>query len=764
MKNKFKSLFAKKNDSEEVTAPDNAATDVTDAAEATEADETLDIEKDARKFYNDNHQKEIDERIRSLHEKAMSTFAKDDVVPQETTGEVPDEPAEDDNVILAEEAAEESAAEAPTEVSDETVSEEAETEAEEEAETDENPENGKTRNYDMTQLLKILKPGTQDTDGEKNSDDDVADAFYSDDDIDDYAEDDDTNTYPHDFEYTDPVQTASMFASFRKNAVASSIAMLLTLVFTLLCVWLECGNASGLPFAEVMTPGHYGRVYAMVSLQMLGFCVFFNASGLARGISKLSLRKPAPESVAVLTTALCVIHTVGTAVSAYKSPSYRTFCFAGCFVLLLLSINTFIKSYSMFKSFAMVASKRNKLAITELDSLSRENAVFAKYLDEDSKVVSVAETASVSDFVKTEYTIPKAHKSVNVLLYFVLIACTVIALARIFVMGTPVYQTLTDALAVFLVSAPVGFLTATAIPYFSAGVRASKGHSAIVGESAPDFLENVTVLSFDDVEVFPPKAVKITGIKTYNDNRIDKVILYMAKIFNKLGGPLSYVFSNSIQGAIDDSTPVKLIENNADGLHLAVGDDDILLGKSAYLRMFDIEAPIDDSDETELRSLTGILYLVCNGKPAAKFYIRYGLNRRFEEVFKGLYNAGICCGIKTSDPAIDDGLVLGLMRVSNAPVGVVRKELSEISAVAETAKAPVLCVSSIHNFLKGFIIADNLSGKYRTATVFATVASILGLVAATASVFLGSGVSSGLLVAYHLVWMLPTLALSLLSK
>ena len=63
-------------------------------------------------------------------------------------------------------------------------------------------------------------------------------------------------------------------------------------------------------------------------------------------------------------------------------------------------------------------------------------------------------------------------------------------------------------------------------------------HSAILGEAAGDAFDNAAVLSFDDTEVFPPKAVKITNIKTYNDHRIDKIVVYMTAIFNKIGGPL----------------------------------------------------------------------------------------------------------------------------------------------------------------------------------------------------------------------------------
>lgn len=577
-------------------------------------------------------------------------------------------------------------------------------------------------------------------------------------------DEEESNEYPHDFEYTESIQGANMFTAFRKNAVASCISVVLTLAVFIFSVWIECFHAKGLPFEKFMQPGHYGKVYAMVSLQTLALCVLFNIGGLFRGVRKMSLSKPAPESVAAVVTALCALHTLGTAAFAYKSSDYKTFCYAGCFVLLVLSVNTCIKTYTMFKTFAYVVSKSPKRATVVLDALAKENGVFAKYLGEDSEVLSVTEAESVSDFVKMEYTVPKSQKKVNVLMYISLVLSFAAALAQALIMKMNVYTAVNNGMTIFLLSAPIGYLTATALPYLAVSSKAHSLRCSVVGESAPDYLENAGVISFDDTEVFPPKAVKITSIKTYNSHRLDRVILYMARIFDKLGGPLSYVFSSTIQSMPDDAPEVMLLENTPDGLHLTVGGDDVLVGNSAYLRMFDIEAPKDDSDETEMRSLTSILYLVCNGSTAAKFYIRYSINRRFETVLKGLYDAGVCCGIKTCDPGIDNQLLAGSLKGTNYPISVIHKPFSEVGKVAENAKTAIVGLCGIHNYLRCFIITDKLRSIYKTNTAFALLATIIGIAAALAAVFAGGGVSAPILVIYHLVWMIPTVVSSLVIK
>ena len=493
------------------------------------------IEREAREYYNNHHSQSVEDKVRSIHENALNSYANES--PQTAANDVSEESEDNEGENLPEE--ETQAAE------NEEISETAATADTEKTENQNAAAFGETKNYDMSQLISVLKESGngrgsfKKTQSDEEYDDDDGDVSEDSLDIHDSELYDDVNEYRHDFEYTDRVQGAALFAGFRKSAVIATASVILTLLATIVCVWFELGHAAGLPFSGMMQPGRYGRVYAMISLQVLAFAVFFNLDGLSRGIHKLSVKRPAPEAIAVVTTALCALQTIYTAFTAYESLSYKTYCFAGCFVLLVLSVNTFIKAYTRFKAFAMVLSKKPKLSTKNLDHLAEEYAAFEKYLSEDSEVLAVTKTDSVSDFVKHTYTVPEASRSCNRFMYFVLGVSVVAALLGVFLLKKSPYEALTGASLIYLFSAPVGMLISTALPYFVSSVKASALHSAILGEAAGDTFDNAAVLSFDDTEVFPPKAVKITNIKTYNDHRIDKIVVYMTAIFNKIGGPLS---------------------------------------------------------------------------------------------------------------------------------------------------------------------------------------------------------------------------------
>ena len=737
MENKFGKVF------------DSSGEESTSKTVKKELSENVPTTENACKSSDDK----IDEKIRMLRDNALNSYAKDEISPDDTNEVYSDS---DGSAI-------------------ENVSEDKDDDAEETLKNEdddvkvfesgaESSEQNSTRNYDLTQLLKILKS------------DDISSSVDKKDDRECFTEETDTvgnfteetyseNIYKYELEYTDTVQNKDLFKSFRHSAIVSSISVVLTLLFTALCIWLECGHASGLPFSHMMKPGYYGKVYSMVSLQMLAFCILFNLDGIARGIRKLAIKKSSPEAVAVVSVAVCVIHTVYSCIFAYNSLEYVTFCFAGCIILLLLSFNSFVKAYTRFKAFAMASHSSPKFTAVKLDSLSEENSAFAKYLDEDSDVLCVTKANFISDFVKNTYTVPVAVSGCNVITYLTVALGVLTSIVSFLFFESSVYSAVTAGVSVMFFSVPVTLLIATSLPYFITSTKASKLHHSIIGEAACDKLENAGVISFDDTAVFPPKALKVTSIKTYNNISIEKIIVYMAQIFNKLGGPLSHVFASSLQDMVV-AGEVMVLESSKDGLHLTVDGTDVLVGNANYLRMFDIDAPVDDNDESEMRSLTSILYLVTGSEHvlSAKFYIKYTMNRKFEDVLKGFYDAGICCGVRTNVPGLDTRLIDANLSGTNYPINVIHKPIKDIDRVEESSEGILIGFSGIHNYLRSFIMLDKLRSTYKTNTVFAILGSIIGLAASILLVFAGIGIKPLTLILFYLFWTIPVIITSVFKK
>lgn len=567
-------------------------------------------------------------------------------------------------------------------------------------------------------------------------------------------------------EYTDPHQETLIIKELRSNALKGVLSVILTIAAAIFCIYFESAAGTAKSHPGIFEPGRYGVVYALSMLQIMFFGIIFNLDGVKRAFKSLNPHKARPELLCAVTLCVCTLYTIISITLAGTSPSLRSYCSVGCLALVILSINSFIKSYTALTSFCIAASKKPKFSTTELDATSDEAGAFAKYLEQDTTIFTVSKNSFISGFFKKTFAAPKATKSCFKLAVTGIIVGVICGALSGF-MTSDVYHGITVGVGVILASLPVNLLLATVLPYLIFSLRAAKSKTAFIGEAACDAYTEAGIISFDDTEVFPAKNVKVSSIRTYGDHRIDKVIIYMARIFDKLPGPLSYVFANSVQGSDEHIGEASVIEHSPDGLRIRLDDMEILLGTSNFFRLFDIATPSDNIDESFLQSLGSIMYMSVNGGLAAKFYIKYSVNRGFEPILHSLYNAGVCVGVKTFDPCINNQLICGNLKGTNYPVSVIRKSPETLSEEQETtSNGSIVSLTGVHSFLHGFISLDKLRNIYRSNTVVGTVCSVLSIIIAAALTLTGAVpvLTVSFFVGLQLLWCLPAIVFSFLSK
>ena len=566
-------------------------------------------------------------------------------------------------------------------------------------------------------------------------------------------------------EYTDRSQEGEILSKLRKNAIFSVFSVLLTLVVTALCVYFEAAAGTNLAHPGFFEPGKYGVTYAMSMLQLMFLGVLFNFGGVIRAFKALRPKKASAEGFAAVTICVCTLHSILSCIFVYDSSSLISLCSAGCIALLLLSVNSFVKAYTSLTAFCIAASKHPKFASSDLGKDSLEAAAFEKYLDNDTTVFTLEKSDFVKNFFKKTGTSPKASKGTFKFSLVVVVLAVLAGVASGVL--TNVYGGICTFTTICLAALPANALLSTALPFLFASIKAKKTQTAYIGEAACDAYENTGIVSFDDSEVFPAKSVKVSSIRTYGENRIDKVILYMARIFDKIPGPLSYVFSNSVQSIDEYSMGAQIIEHFSDGISARIDGKEVFVGTADFMRLCDITPPADNIDESFTRSLGSIMYMSVDGALAAKFYIKYSMSRNFEALLHAFYDSGICVGIKTLDPCVTTELVCANLKGSNYPVAVIKTHSrgADASAVREETDGTIISLSGAHNFLKGFIRLDNLRNVYRSNTLISVFCSIIGFAIAA---FLNiSGIASvgiWFVIIFQLLWCVPTVLLSVFSK
>lgn len=567
-------------------------------------------------------------------------------------------------------------------------------------------------------------------------------------------------------EYTSPAQETSILKGLRRNAIKTLVCLFGTLILTALCIFFETTASSTVSRPEFLIPGKYSAVFAYCMIQIMFFAVMFNLDGMKRGFKGFKKNARCAETLSVVTVMVCTIQAFSGALLASNDPAIRTYCSVGCLSLVLLSLNSFIKAYTTLTSFCIAASQMPKHATQQLDYASLEAQAFSKYLESDTTIFSVGRSSFISGFFKKTFAPAKVQKNSLVTVIVALIAGIASGIAA-GVLKSDVYTGINAGTFVILCTLPANMLIGCAFPHLVASLKCAKTKTAIIGEGACDTYTQTGIISFDDTEVFPPKNVKVSSIRTYGQTRIDKVIIYMARIFDKVGGPLSYVFANSVQDDIEQMQ-VNVVEHVPDGLRLSIDETQIYVGTSNFMKLYDITTVADTMDETFLQSLGSILYMAIDGEIAAKFYIKYAINPNFEDILRSFYDAGVCVGINSLDPCINNELVTGNLKGTNYPISVIKKvDMPEtMTQVSQESSSSIISLNGLHSFLKGFITLDNLRSCYRSNSLISKFCLIIGLVLSVVIALFGTSpvTTTAFILVFQLLWCVPTLLFSLFNK
>ena len=292
------------------------------------------------------------------------------------------------------------------------------------------------------------------------------------------------------------------------------------------------------------------------------------------------------------------------------------------------------------------------------------------------------------------------------------------------------------------------------------------GHSLhLIGNAVADEYENAGVISFADSEVFPAKNIKITGFRTYGDHRIDKVIVDVGMIFNKLGGLLSTVFARAIEEKAAEPNVFRIIDVSSDGLIVTVDGRDFYIGKKSFMRKNRFDVRKDDTDENFENGCGSVMFVAIDNELAAKIYVKYKISSGFDALLKNMYTAGMCVCIKTFDPNISNELLERSIKFKKCPIAILKPESQdEMSGVSERVSGGIVTNSSMHVFLKMFILCDKIRHSIKTNAIINFVSVILSFFVVYLLIYMdAAGIfGSGMATLFQLIWFIPIVIFSFL--
>jgi hypothetical protein len=448
-----------------------------------------------------------------------------------------------------------------------------------------------------------------------------------------------------------------------------------------------------------------------------------------------------------------------------SEPKFYNFPFVLCVFLNLLAVYLTLRK-EIF-SFKIISSTKKKHAVTlmKASEAAPEAKEFAECLSENSQFYRAREAEFVDGYFAKRKHAPKMYKKLRVVLPIAFVAAVAAAVLSIVLKNVSIYEGMVNGYLTFMMAAPVAVFFANELPMYFSTVNAYSHNSAILGDSAPEMMENMSCVSFSDKDVFlAGDSVRVKGVKVVGNNRIDNIIYYATSVFELVGGPLAKTFK---QASLDDAAPenaeIRIISEN--GIDATVDGKHIVVGTYGFMDTLCFN-PVKEANDAQWEGKTHkrVLYLACDEKIIAKFYIEYNVNPEFVYLVKKLSKAGICTAIRTNDPCVDTELFYKNKLTAEHHFAVIKgvgedEEKTNVSA----SKTGLVAAGSLKGLIKTLIVCDKLRSVQKTNFVIKTVAAVIGILAMGFIIAAGipvSAVWSIYFALYQLLWIVPVYVVS----
>ena len=563
-------------------------------------------------------------------------------------------------------------------------------------------------------------------------------------------------------EFVSPSEIKNILESYKAEYGRSALRLFAMIAIAILLFFYENIGAFGGSLPDAISAKYYPIVNVMVGLQLLfmGFAILYN--NIIAGFKALFKKRPTTDSFLPIMLLISVAYSVcacffpaGSSIVSYHFPIAMS--------LLLFVVGQRLDLKREVMTFRVISSKRNKFALEKLDIIDAEleTRAFDKFLPKQPDIFRINKTTFVDGYFRRT----KSYSSVKLSL-LAFIPLTVIAALGGVLIGLfatkNIPTAVTTGYAAFAFACPVSAFVAFSLPMFRSSKVCYDNNSAIVGEGALDEYTSASSISFDDREVFPTAGVKLRSIKVFGNGRLDNVIYYMASVYSFIGGPLSDVL-NVATADLGRSDNVEILGIDSDGVEAVVDGHHVFAGKAEYLR-HNGYLPVSDPEDEEIEGGDiCITFLVCDDEVVGKFYVRYRIDPEFQNTLKSLYRSGICVGIKTVDPNINDEMLGTRIRLTKYPVRVLKyDDLDDRSRGAERTDSGIVSKKSVKALLTAFTLCDKTKHITKTNLLICALTIIIGLVITAGVSFMGTIAAVGSVYAalFQLFWLIPVYLIS----
>lgn len=550
------------------------------------------------------------------------------------------------------------------------------------------------------------------------------------------------------------------------RAGVTGLSLLLMLVFGLLSEY----NAilpSFIPYYLLTQP------YLILELIFLIIAGAFSWPVLYNGVRGLVRLHANSDSAAAIATVAAAVQTVLLLFSTDQLESAAVHLYAPLAVLALF-LNTLGK-LSMVgriaRNFHFVAAPDRKMAVHLLHDHNTALQMARGCVADTPVIAYQARAGFLRNFLRVSYLPDPIEQNAPVAAP-IGIVCSLILCVATLLLSHDALAALTAFTASCCVCTPMMGQLCVNLPLAQASRIVSRHGAMISGYEALDRFSDVNAILIDAKELFPKTNVKISGVRTFGDQRVDEAILEAAALLSETGGTLGEIFDDVIQSRRDLLPKVdSATYEDGKGISGWVSGHRVLIGNRALLEEHHITPPSRDFEKKNLVDDKQILYLASGGQLVAMFPLTYKTDRRRTVELCRLEDNGVSFLVRTCDPNITPELIARCFQLDKGSINVLPTRLGDVYVRAgENTKAPATAWMATKGrptaLMRLLTVCIRQRGNISLAVALQYVAVILGFtLVAFLSCFSGlPKLSTLFLLLYELFWGLAIVILPKLRK
>lgn len=561
-------------------------------------------------------------------------------------------------------------------------------------------------------------------------------------------------------EYSRPADAADIVGELAGTSKWLLTRTVVSFVSLVVLAYLSFSYYNPLPLPPFMFPEDHPGAFFGVSLGVMILCGLFSANTLGGGLISLFTLKGDNDALAALGVLGCVVQGAAMIVAPdqYRTPGVQLYLPVGALILLMNNLGKMGVLSRVGRNFNFVMRAPNQTAVLSMGSRELAHELTRSIGADQPKVTYSAKTNFLANFLQLSYSEDYSQQVCRVLAPMCLGASVITAVISYF-FNSDLFVALTVFTASLCITSPLSAMFAASRPMLRATTALAKHKCMVSGYAAVDRLSETDAVVLTASQLFPQGSITLSGIKVFEQNRIDEAILDAASVVCSCESTLSGIFHEMIEGKVSLLKEIdSLVYEDGLGISAWVQGKRVLIGNRELMMGHGIDIPSKDFENRYVQSGLGIIYLANSGVLTAMYVVAYNVSDEVARMLDALEDKNISVILRTTDPNLTPQKIEEIFRYPAGMVSVVpaklHAQLDKMTLPRPQTKAFAAFVDSPYGLARCVVTAKNCRASIYTAVILQLVGIIVGfgLVCFLSFMQSTSTLSWMVLAGYQLLW------------